>query len=70
MAKQRVNTIVAAEILGLKPGTLEVWRSLGRGPRYKKIGRKVFYDILDLELFANAHVIETIDSRELQGRKV
>ena len=28
------NTAEAAAHLGLSPGTLEVWRSLGRGPRY------------------------------------
>jgi hypothetical protein len=69
MEKQRVDTIEAATRLGLKPGTLEVWRSLGRGPRFLKIGRKVFYKIEDLELFANAHVVETVDSMELQGRQ-
>jgi hypothetical protein len=69
MESQRVDTIEAASRLGLKPGTLEVWRSLGRGPRFLKIGRKVFYKIEDLELFANAHVVETIDSRELKDRQ-
>jgi hypothetical protein len=69
MESQRVDTIEAASWLGLKPGTLEVWRSLGRGPRFLKIGRKVFYKIEDLELFANAHVVETIDSRELKDRQ-
>jgi hypothetical protein len=69
MEKQREDTIEAATRLGLKPGTLEVWRSLGRGPRFLKIGRKVFYKIEDLELFANAHLVETVDSMELQGRQ-
>jgi hypothetical protein len=53
---------MAAKILGLRPGTLEVWRSQSRGPRYKKIGRKVFYDIDDLEEFANDSTCETVDS--------
>ena len=63
---KRVNTPNAAKILGLKPGTLEVWRSIGRGPRFKKIGRKVFYDVIDLEKFANAFTVETNDSVEIQ----
>ena len=62
MVKIRLNTKDAARMLGLKAGTLEVWRSLGKGPRYKKIGRLVFYDIADLEEFANAHTVETRDT--------
>ena len=33
-----------AEILNMKPLTLEVWRSLRKGPPWLKLGRKVFYD--------------------------
>jgi hypothetical protein len=33
----------AAALLGVKPGTLPTWRSLGRGPRYYKDGRLVRY---------------------------
>ena len=69
MEKKREDTIEAAARLGLKPATLEVWRCLGRGPRFLKIGRKVFYRIEDLESFANAHAVETVDSKELQHRK-
>jgi len=67
MSNQRVDTLKAAGFLGLKKGTLEVWRSLGKGPRYKKIGRKVFYDVFDLETFANAHTVETIDSISIRN---
>lgn len=65
MQIQRVDTKKAALILGLSAGTLEVWRCLGKGPRYKKIGRRVFYEIVDLEAFANANVVETVDSVSL-----
>lgn len=63
---KRVDTKEAALILGLSAGTLEVWRCLGRGPRYKKIGRRVFYDVADLEAFANAETVETVDSLGLR----
>lgn len=63
MVSHRVDTVAAAEVLGLRPGTLEVWRSYGRGPRFRKIGRKVFYEVDDLETFANLRVIETTDSQ-------
>lgn len=62
MATNRVKTVQAADILGLRPGTLEVWRSKGRGPRYLKIGKNVFYNIPDLDEFANANTVETIDT--------
>ena len=70
MQNQRVDTPNAAKILGLRPGTLEVWRSIGKGPRYKKIGRRVFYAVGDLETFANAHTVETIDSIEIKKLEI
>ncbi|NHT77530.1 helix-turn-helix protein [Rhizobium sp. PP-WC-2G-219] len=33
----------AAKILRQKPRTLTVWRSTGKGPRFLKLGRRVFY---------------------------
>lgn len=39
----------AAEYLGLSPITLADWRVQGRGPRYVKLGRRVKYDIADLD---------------------
>ena len=60
--KRLKNTVEAAEYLGLSPGTLEVWRSLGRGPRYRKFGRRVMYDIADLDRYAATHIVETCDS--------
>jgi hypothetical protein len=32
-----------AEILGLRPQTLATWRSKGRGPKFRKSGRRVEY---------------------------
>jgi len=56
----------AAEILGLKPGTLAVWRSrsYNRGPRYKKIGGKILYRKSDLLEFIDSHTVETTDSSQ------
>lgn len=63
---KRVNPKGAAEILGLTAGTLAVWRCLGRGPRYKKIGGRVFYEIADLESFADLGTVETIDTMDMR----
>ena len=43
-------------------GTLEVWRSQGRGPRYRKVCRRVVYMPEDLDRFASGQVVETVDS--------
>jgi len=38
-----ISNAQAAQILNINPGTLASWRCLGRGPRYVKVGRAVFY---------------------------
>lgn len=43
-------------------GTLETWRCLGKGPRFRRIGRKVFYTKADLDRFSRGQIVETIDS--------
>jgi hypothetical protein len=64
----RFNTIEAAIYLGgLKPGTLEAWRSLGKGPRYLKIGRRVLYEARDLDDFAASKAVETFDTLSSAG---
>jgi excisionase family DNA binding protein len=47
-----MTTAEAAEYLDVKPGTLEKWRFLKKGPRYYKIGSKqVRYRQSDLDAF-------------------
>ena len=38
-----LDTLQAAELLGFKPVTLDIWRSKGAGPPYVKLGRSVRY---------------------------
>lgn len=38
-----IKTGAAAKILGIKKGTLEVWRHQGKGPEFCKFGRSVRY---------------------------
>jgi hypothetical protein len=40
-----------------------VWRCYGRGPAYRKIGRRVFYRPEDLDKYLDGERIETIDSK-------
>lgn len=48
----------AAEILGITPGTLSVWRCVRRYPLpYTKIGRAVRYRVEDLDEFVRSRTI-------------
>jgi hypothetical protein len=44
----------AAAILNLSVGQLRRWRWLRAGPRYRKIGRRVLYQVQDLDDFIEA----------------
>jgi hypothetical protein len=46
----------AAVILDKKPATLAAWRALGKGPRYIKDGRSVYYTPRFLKEYMAAHV--------------
>lgn len=63
----RLNGQTAARYLGLSKSTLDKMRIEGRGPRYLKIGGRVFYRPADLDAYIEAAVIETTDSRALAG---
>lgn len=43
MVVRNYTTQEAAEMIGVKPATLEVWRVYGKGPRFCKAGRRVVY---------------------------
>ena len=40
---------------GLKPRTLERWRSIGHGPRFLRLGGKVAYRLEDIEAYEQTH---------------
>lgn len=44
----RLNTVQAAEFLGLSPNTLTCWRSRKQGPAYIRPGKVVLYELQDL----------------------
>jgi hypothetical protein len=48
------DTAAAASLLGVKPGTLEVWRCKGIGPRFVKIGARVVYRLRDLNEYLDS----------------
>jgi hypothetical protein len=50
-----------AKYTGYSEGTLAQWRYLGKGPPYRKIGRKVFYHIDDVDAFVASGNAEVTD---------
>lgn len=67
--KPKLSTKEAADHLGLKGNTLEIWRCKHKGPRYYKIGSRVLYDIDDLEEFFNARAVDTLESQTVAARR-
>ncbi len=47
----RMDRASAARYLGYKPQTLSKWGMLGKGPRYVRVGGRIFYFLHDLEAF-------------------
>jgi predicted DNA-binding transcriptional regulator AlpA len=54
-----LNCDEAAALLKLSPRTLEKLRTLGGGPRFRKLGRRVMYARADLDSWADARVCES-----------
>ena len=58
-----LNTAESAEVVKTSPEFLHKNRAQGRGPRYVRIGRKVFYRRRDLHEWLESRVVETADTR-------
>jgi len=67
--QKKLNTAEAAEYLGVRPNTLEVWRCKHKGPHYSKIGSHVLYDMADLEAFFHARAVSTLKSPDKAQRR-
>ena len=59
-----LNEKQTAELLGLKPNTLQDWRVEGKGPPYRKIGRLVRYDRSQVEQWS---ADQTVDPARKHG---
>ncbi len=62
MPAKKLNNDEAADFLGVKPNTLEVWRTKKKGPKYSKIGSRVLYDVNDLEDYFASRSVHTVDT--------
>jgi hypothetical protein len=46
----------AGEYIGnIDEGTLANWRTAGIGPKYRKIGNRVIYDVAELDKYSETH---------------
>lgn len=56
---EKLTTKEAAEYLGLKPGTLDIWRCTKHtpAPAYTKIGRKVYYLKRELDAYIESQTV-------------
>lgn len=63
-ARRRMTEREAARYLGaVSVRTLQDWRMRGTGPSYTKLGRRVAYDVADLDVFLAANRVVPKASR-------
>jgi excisionase family DNA binding protein len=63
IASELLDTGPAAEYLGIRGHTLEVWRTSGRyGLPFVKVGRRVKYRRADLDRFLAARTVGTFEA--------
>ena len=59
-----------AERWNVSVRTLERWRSLGEGPRFLRLGRRIVYRHADVESFERAHLNMTAEDRRVTAAGV
>lgn len=62
-APERMKGPDAASYLGVGVSTLEKMRCHGKGPRFLRLGGRVFYLRQDLDAYLQSCAVETTDSR-------
>jgi excisionase family DNA binding protein len=53
-----LTPVEAAELLRLRPATLNNWRSAGRGPKFVRVGGLVRYPRDELECWVRAQLVQ------------
>lgn len=57
MGREKLTELEAARIMRLKPNTLAVWRCKGKGPSYSKVGRRILYDLDELQTYIDTNTV-------------
>lgn len=67
MAQQNLSTLLseesAAPFVGTEPKTLANWRTLGKGPKFIRVGRKVMYHPDDIAEWVAARRVQSTSER-------
>lgn len=50
-------------LLGITKFALQQWRFFGQGPKYVKLGRSIYYRIVDLREWIDSNVLEPVTVR-------
>jgi hypothetical protein len=54
LGKRFISDLEVELLFGIPRKTLQNWRVLGRGPRYRKFGSGVRYQVVDVELWIDS----------------
>ena len=65
----RLTTKEAAAYVPCAKGTLDNLRTAGGGPRFVKLGRKILYDVRDLDDWIEAHKQASTSDRPILRRR-
>jgi hypothetical protein len=57
-----------AILLRLKIKTLQQWRQLLRGPRFVRVGRRVFYQLHEVEKYIADNTVDTNDAGRVRDQ--
>lgn len=59
-----LTNVQTAELIGMKPNTLEIWRVYGKGPVFRKLGRSIRYAESDVLAWINSHICASTSEYE------
>ena len=59
-----LSEAAAAKFLGIRPSTLTTWRWRGKGPRFTKFARRVYYSRASLESWLKACEVTPVRAEE------
>jgi excisionase family DNA binding protein len=52
---EHLTTEEVAELCHTSPGTVHYWRSMGKGPKAYKVGRRLIFRRSEVQAWINAH---------------
>jgi excisionase family DNA binding protein len=65
----RLTVREAADYVRLAMSTLNALRTAGRGPRFIKLGRKILYDVKDLDAWLERHKRQSTNETQPRRRR-